>query len=194
MTDRRADYLRLMGLLNPASPNSLSTWDAGEWEFAIEDLATQLAEWHTPLRRADRVELLELAAAYGVTDRVRALLRWCLDPDAEDERWQDIEDSTRATHIVRELLTEITPGHLLHGISLTPWLECGACDDILVRLDEVNAGGPGWQYRVAVIHPTWSHRPERLPWPATTVFDQAIDALDRLETCFPQPWEPLLPG
>lgn len=162
----------------------LSAWDAGEEGLAVEDLADALSEHHTPLLRTDRAAVLELAAAFAVTTRVTAALRWCPDQESEDEWWREIEGRPRAVAVASELADEISPGHVLHGIVLTPWLECGACDDVLVRLDDENARTGRVPYRAAVVHVSWSRRAERPPWPRTLVFARALDALDQLETCF----------
>lgn len=182
---RRTEFVRLTGLLDQAEPvaGMLSAWDANEAELAVEDLADQLSDRHTPLLRADRAAVLELAEALGVSARVEAALRWCPGLEAADEWWWEVENSPRAAAITHELVREIAPGHPLHGIPLTPWLECGACDDVLVRLDDENARTGRTPYQIVVVHPTWSRRPEAPPWPSTTVFDQALTALDRLETC-----------
>ncbi|MGV9270188.1 hypothetical protein ACWDRR_36690 [Kitasatospora sp. NPDC003701] len=182
----RPEFLRLTDLLDPAvsAASTLSTWDAGEWEMAVGDLAEQFSDYHTPLLAADRAAVLALAEVFGVSAKVASALRWCPDPQADTEWWWEVEDSPRAAALVGELRREVAPGHLLHGIALTPWLECGACDDVLVRLDDENALVGTTPYRVAVVRPTWSHGPESPPWPATAVFDQALDALDRLESCF----------
>jgi hypothetical protein len=182
----RPEFLRLVGLLDPAAPvaSVVSTWDAGEWEFAVEDVAEILSDRHTPLLRAHRAAILELATAFGVSAKAASALRWCPNLEAEDEWWRDIEDSPRASAVAGELTLEIAPGHTLHGIQLTPWLECGACDDVLVRLDDEHARTGKVRYRVAVIHPVWSRHSETPPWPSTVVFERALDALDRLETCF----------
>lgn len=185
-TIHRPEFLRLTGLLDPAVPvaSTLSTWDAGEWEMAAGDLADQLSDHHTPLLRADRAAVLELAEVFSASAKAPSALRWCPDLEADTEWWWEVEDSPRAAAVAAELRREIAPGHQLHGIALTPWLECGACDDVLVRLDDENARTGQAPYRVAVVHPTWSHRPEAPHWPATAVFDHALDAFDRLESCF----------
>ena len=182
----RPEFRRLSDLPGPAvsTANLLSTWDAGEWGFAIEDLAGILSDRHTPLLRADRAAILELATAFGVSTKAASALRWCPDLESEDEWWRDVEDSPRASVIAAELTREIAPGHGLHGIPLTPWLECGACDDVLVRLDDENARTGKARYQVAVVHPVWSLHAETPPWPSAVVFEQALDALDRLEICF----------
>ncbi|MFJ4672786.1 hypothetical protein [Kitasatospora purpeofusca] len=182
----RPEFLRLVGLLDPTAPGAsvLSTWDAGEWEFAVEDVAEILSDRHTPLLRADRAAVLELAAAFGVAAKAASALRWCPDLEADDEWWREIEGSPRASAVEGELSREITTGHTLHGIELMPWLECGACDEVLVRLDDENARTGRGRYQVAVVHLAWSRPPEPPPWPSTVVFDRALDALDRLEICF----------
>ncbi|MFF1872847.1 hypothetical protein [Kitasatospora herbaricolor] len=116
--------------------------------------------------------------------RAAAALRRCPVPEADTEWWWEVEDSPRAAAVAGELRREVAPGHLLHGFALTPWLECGACDEVLLRLDDENARPGQAPYRVAVVRPTWPHRPEAPPRPSATVFDQALDALDRLEACF----------
>ncbi|MBP0451217.1 hypothetical protein J5Y04_16950 [Kitasatospora sp. RG8] len=180
------EFRRLSGLLGPGVPvaATLSAWDAGEPELALEDLVDQLSDHHTPLLRADRAALLDLAEALGVSAGATSALRWCPDLEAAEEWWWEVENSPRATAIASELLREIAPGHPLHGIPLTPWLECGACDDVLVRLDDENARTGRTPYRIAVIHPTWSRHPETPPSPVASVYDQALHALDQLETCF----------
>ncbi|KOV38394.1 hypothetical protein ADK60_02325 [Streptomyces sp. XY431] len=124
-----------------------------------------------------------MAEVFGGSAKAGAALRWCPDPQADTERWWEVEDSPRAAALAGELRREVAPGHPLHGIALTPWLECGTCDDVLVRLDDENALPGTGPYRVAVVRPTWSRGPETPPWPTTAVFDRALDALDRLESC-----------
>ncbi len=64
----RPEFQRLSGIPGPAAPvvSLLSTWDAGEWSLAIEDLADNLSDRHTPLLRAGRAAILELATAFSV--------------------------------------------------------------------------------------------------------------------------------
>jgi hypothetical protein len=162
----------------------VSAWNAGECGLAVEGLADFLSEHHTPLLRADRAAVLELAAALDVSTGVTTALRWCPHLEADDVWWHEIEGTPRASVVASELTREIAPGHALHGVLLTPWLKCGACDDVLIRLDGDQAQTGRVPYRAAVVHLTWSRRAETPPWPTAAVFDQALDALDRLETCF----------
>jgi hypothetical protein len=62
-----------------------------------------------------------------------------------------------ADEVLREVAAE---GHPLSGRSLTVVARCAACDEVLVRLD-----GEAF----ALVHPTWSQRPESPPWPRTVV-------------------------
>ncbi|MER5866674.1 hypothetical protein [Kitasatospora sp. NPDC002040] len=182
----RAEFMRLSGLLVPAelAADMLVTWDANESGLAVEELVNYMSDHHTPLLRADRAVVLELADAVDVSERAVPALRWCPDLESEDVWWHEIEGMPRASAVAGELAKEIAPGHILHGSLLTPWLECGACDDVLVRLDDEIARTGRTPYQVAVVHLGWSRQAETPPWPTTFVFDQVLDALDRLESCF----------
>lgn len=92
-----------------------------------------------------------------------------------DQPWEEIEGTERARGIATELGKEIRRGHPLHGRGLAVWLACNACDDVLLRLD---------QDQFAVVHPTWSGRTERPPWPSTKVYADADQARHYLERCF----------
>ncbi|MFB7668708.1 hypothetical protein ACFC1R_33115 [Kitasatospora sp. NPDC056138] len=81
-------------------------------------------------------------------------LRWCPDLEADEGWWWEVENSPRAAAIAGEPLQEIALGHPLHGIPPTPWLDYGACDDVLVRLDDENARTGRTPYQVAVIQVT----------------------------------------
>jgi DNA-binding protein H-NS len=72
----------------------------------------------------------------------------------------------------------------LHGRALTVWLVCNACDDVLIRIDDRKARSADAPYRCAVVHATWSGHAERPPWPSTTLYTDAQQALDHLEGCF----------
>jgi hypothetical protein len=59
------------------------------------------------------------------------------------------------------LQTRISRYAALFGLPVTPIAKCGGCDDVVFSI-EVD---PIWW---AVVHLTWSGKPERLPWPRTT--------------------------
>ena len=66
----------------------------------------------------------------------------------------------------KELALEVTPGHPLWGRGARAVARRNDVDDVLYALD----GG----HAVAVVHLTWSGRPERSPeWPATRIYDSA---------------------
>ncbi|WP_395111712.1 hypothetical protein [Actinomadura sp. SCN-SB] len=159
-------------------------WDAGERGLAVEMLADNLAEQHQPLRRSERLSLLALAELWAVGDQARGALRWCPDPDIEDQPWKVVEDTERAWNITIELGTEIAVGHALHGRDLTVWLACNACDDTLVRIDDRQAQVGVTPYQCAIVHPTWSGHAEHPPWPSTPLYSNSRQALDHLERRF----------
>jgi hypothetical protein len=66
-----------------------------------------------------------------------------------------------AAELDEELLREVAPGHPLHERRCIAIAKCEANDDVLFA---VGAAG------LAVVHLTWSHRPERPPWPTTTFY------------------------
>lgn len=83
-------------------------------------------------------------------------MEW-LDP------WYGIEGSERA-RLEIELRRELSPGHILHGVSLTALGRRKDRDDVLFRLDD----GTG---RIAVVHLTWIGRPESDPtWPFAKIY------------------------
>jgi hypothetical protein len=187
--DRRRDrevIVDLSGLLPPEFRTvPVELWDPGEEGLAVETLADLLSDHHLPLRLADRLWLLAMADRWGVGRRVRGALRWCPHPDADDQPWTVVEGSGRAQSVEAELGTEIDRGHDLHGRALTVWLICNACDDVLVRIDDRQAQSGDMPYLCAVVHVTCSGHAERPPWPSTTLYTDAHQALDHLERCFP---------
>jgi hypothetical protein len=60
--------------------------------------------------------------------------------------------------LVAELEREVQPGHHLAGRKAVPIAKCGGCDDAIFRVDDGT-----W----AIVHLTWSRRPEAPPWPRT---------------------------
>lgn len=175
----------LSGLLPPDSravPTEL--WDVGEEGRAVETLADLLSERRLPLPEDDRLRLLAAAGRWGVGQRVRRAVRWCPDPDAEDQPWSVVEGTEFARTVAAELETEIGRRHPLRGTKLTMLLACNACDDVLVKIDDGTAPPGASLGRYAVVHPTWSGRRERPLWPSTTFYADSLEALDRLESCF----------
>jgi hypothetical protein len=76
--------------------------------------------------------------------------------------WQIISDSTNAEHLVRELSSELSPQHPLHGLKTTAVAKRIDRDDVLFAVD-------GGSAALAVVHLTW--RMESDPrWPITRLF------------------------
>lgn len=57
-----------------------------------------------------------------------------------------------------ELLREIGPGHVLHGVELHVIARATPQDDVIVQTTDG---------QVAMVHMTWSRRREAPPWPTT---------------------------
>ncbi|AHH99819.1 hypothetical protein GCM10010174_44920 [Kutzneria viridogrisea] len=158
-----------------------SYWRHGEPDLAVETLIDLLSDRHVPLTRADRARLLKLAISYGCEDRAWEALPWCPDADDPDWPWRAIEHTEFGRTVEAELVTEIGPGHPLHGKQLTAWLACERCDDVLLMVDE-DSPDP----LCAVVHPTWSRRRESLPWPETVLLADEDDAIAALGRCHAQ--------
>ena len=78
------------------------------------------------------------------------------------------EDAEQAGALAAELQREVAPGHPLYGQSWRVIARALTSDDIVVE-----RGG-----EVAVVHLTWTQKPERPPWPVTTL----IASADELES------------
>jgi hypothetical protein len=158
-------------------------WNCGEPGVALEILTTHLADDHIPLTSAQRADFVVLARRCGVADEVERDLRWCPDPDDKDPPWKVIEGTKAAPAVEHELYAEIGPDHPLHGIGLTAWLTCTACDDVLLRLDDKKVRAGKAPYACAVVHLTWTGKRQRLPFPHTEIFGSSQDALAHLMRC-----------
>jgi len=86
-------------------------------------------------------------------------------PDPIPAGWR-LLDSDRRDQLGRELAAELTSGHPLFGLVLTPVAGCIGCDDTLVFVED--------ETRWAIVHPTWRGSAEPPPWPNCEVFDAAL--------------------
>ncbi len=84
------------------------------------------------------------------------------EPDPLPEGWDLIPDDRRPT-FRGEIERELSRGHELFGMTLTPVAACVGCDDTLFFVEDLT--------RWAVVHLTWSRSAEPPPWPDTMVFD-----------------------
>jgi hypothetical protein len=91
------------------------------------------------------------------------------------EPWWDLrpaaplEDEQREA-LQAELFRKITPGHILHGRTVSVVARSQARDDVLVAIEDDDT----W----ALVHLTWRSEPEVPPWPMTTTFGSLSDAID----------------
>jgi len=68
----------------------------------------------------------------------------------------------RAEAFLREVQTELSPGHPLYGAQLRAIGASRLADDVLFWLDNG---------RVADVHLTWSRVAERNPWPSHRIYE-----------------------
>ncbi len=88
----------------------------------------------------------------------------------------------RNTGLLKQLAQELSPGHLIYGISANVLGAFSGTDDILLKLDTEVEGA-----RYALVHLTWGGT-QTPPWPST----QLIADLDEwLESLNPSPEEEL---
>lgn len=80
------------------------------------------------------------------------------------EPWESIEDQVHgAGDLYRsELVAEVSPGHVLYGVTVQP-LAKGCGDDVLFKMLD----GSG---RVVLVHLTWTSRPENFPFPVSVIY------------------------
>ena len=64
-----------------------------------------------------------------------------------------------------ELQREVASQHVLHARSIRAIAVARDRDDVLFAVEDADS------VRYAVVHLTWSHKPEPHPWPRTTFFD-----------------------
>ncbi len=86
------------------------------------------------------------------------------EPRSLSEPWYIAPVDGRAT-LERELRAEVAPGHPLHGQHVAAVARCAGCDDVAFRLE--GSPVPRW----AIVHLTWSGKPDRPPWPDADLFD-----------------------
>jgi hypothetical protein len=73
----------------------------------------------------------------------------------------------RAAGFEGEAIKEIAPGHELHGLTLTAIAKCEGCDEVMFQ-------APNDIF--AMVHLTWTGRPEPLPWPRAKRLESQRDA------------------
>ena len=81
------------------------------------------------------------------------------------EPWEQLPPD-RAAALEAELQRELSPGHPLHGVTLSALACSHRADDVLFRLDDD---------RVADVHLTLSRKTERPPWPSHDIYP-SLDA------------------
>jgi hypothetical protein len=88
------------------------------------------------------------------------------------------KDSEQAGALAAELGRELAPGHVLHGKALRVIARALPNDDVVIECGEA----------VAVVHLTWTQKPDTPPWPLTTWIDSAGEFESYVESEYD--WEP----
>jgi hypothetical protein len=89
------------------------------------------------------------------------------------EPWDEFVDDANQEAWEAELQRELSPGHSLYGRGIRGIARRHDRDDALFALDE-----GGW----AVVHLTWSAKPEVAPiWPTTSLLATRADVVARIE-------------
>jgi len=81
------------------------------------------------------------------------------------EPWEQLPPD-RATAFEAEIQSELSPGHPLHGITLSALACSNRADDVLFQLDDD---------RVVDVHMTWSTKTEPPPYPSHDIYP-SLDA------------------
>lgn len=81
-------------------------------------------------------------------------------PFSFSEPWRELI-SSEAEAFLREMRTELSPRHPLHGVNLKAIAASGQADDMLFQLDDG---------RVCQVHLTWRRSAEQPPWPRHRMF------------------------
>jgi len=76
--------------------------------------------------------------------------------------WSAIDNPEHRRLLAQELASEVGEGHVLKDVAAAPIARADGSDDYLFALEDG---------RVAEVHLTFANRPERPPWPGTTMFD-----------------------
>jgi hypothetical protein len=82
-------------------------------------------------------------------------------PEPFPEPWLVLADDARPT-FQDELTTEVAAGHPLGGEVVTAVAKCGHCDSAVFAVE-------GRFVQWALVHLTWSGRPESPPWPTASL-------------------------
>jgi hypothetical protein len=74
--------------------------------------------------------------------------------------------SSQAEAFLREIRTELSTGHSLHGVNLKVIARSVQADEVLFQLDDG---------RVCQVHLTWRGSAEQPPWPGHRIFSTLED-------------------
>jgi hypothetical protein len=85
--------------------------------------------------------------------------------------WAPVDGCSGGDFLTKELQRELSPGHAVFGLPITPIARRRDQDDVLFSIQD----GTG---RVAIVHLTWKGSPESPPFPWATLYRSFADWRD----------------
>jgi hypothetical protein len=86
--------------------------------------------------------------------------------------WQPIEDPELGRMFEEELQRELSPSHPLAGLPLLVVGKHGNTDDFLFQVSDGSD-------RVALVHLSWTGKPETPPWPQSMLFASVEEWIEK---------------
>ncbi|GHH70363.1 MafI family immunity protein [Promicromonospora soli] len=150
--------------------------DHNEQGLALETLCSHLYEDDIEIDDDARQLIAHAGNLMGLNPLLWERLAPAPWPALDPDYWWilPIDEPDDTEHLVAlrtELDREIAPGHPLHGEPFDILARFAGADEVLVRL---TAG------RFALVHPTWSRRPEPPQWPKTIICRDVVAAQDEV--------------
>jgi hypothetical protein len=153
--------------------------DHGEPGIALDLLCSHLYEDDIAVDDAVRWQIANAGKVMGMNPLLWERLTPAPWPEVDADTWWTLTtgepDDVEHLSVLRdELKQEIGVGHVLYGEPFDVLARFAEADEVLLRL----TGG-----RFAIVHPTWSRRPEPPQWPVAVVcagVDAAQIEVDRI--------------
>jgi hypothetical protein len=86
------------------------------------------------------------------------------------EPWSAVTDEVMQARLERELVKEVGRGHVLFQRQVKTLARRYDRDDVLYAVENPS--------QLALVHLSYAAKPDRPPWPSTTLFDDLIGFID----------------